>query len=134
LPTPNMADLKQFPLPKLDRDAEVTERNRGQIRPQHTELFEFVIGASLHQQGNEIADSAAVESGVSVLDDSGNVTKGKSGVLVREATFDVVKESPLFLRHPAIVTAILTGVKTSRVNSFFVNRWKKTLLRRLDGE
>jgi hypothetical protein len=75
-----------------------------------------------------------VESRVSVLDDSGNVTKWKSGVLVREATFDIVNESPLFLRHPAIVTAILTGVKTSRVNSFFVNRWKKTLLRRLDGE
>lgn len=129
-----MAALRGSPTSKLDRDVEVTERNRGQIRPRHTELFEFLIGASLHQQRNEIAHAAAVEASISALHHSGDVIKGKSGVLVGEATLDVVNKSPLCLRHPVILTAVSTAVKPSGVKSFSVNRWKKTLLQPLDWE
>ncbi len=127
-----MASRRQSPTSELDRDSEITERDGGQVRPQRTEFFEFLIGESLHQQRNEVAHWAAVESGVNVLDHNCDVVKGKSGVLVGEATLDIVDKSPLFLRHSDIVTGIPTVVKTRRVNSFFVNRWKKTLLRPLD--
>jgi hypothetical protein len=125
-------------LAKLDRNgrgsryAQITEGDGGQIWPQHTEFFELLVGTSLHQQRNEIAHAAAVEASVGALHYGSDMIEGKSSVLVGEATLDIVDESPLFLRHPAILTAIPTAVKTSRVNSFSVNRWKKTLLQPLD--
>jgi len=132
-PAPIMA-TQAIPTSKLDRDAAVTQRRRGQIRPQHTEFFEFLIGASLDQQRNEVAHPAAVKASVSALHYSGDVVAGKSGVLVGEATLDIVNESLLFLRHPVIVTVMPTAVKPSGVNSFYVNRWRKTLLRPLDSQ
>ena len=96
-------------LAKLDRNGlvsrytQITEGDGGQIRPQHTEFFELLVGTSLHQQRNEIAYAAAVEASIGALHYGSDVIQRKSSVLVGEATLDIVDESPLFLRHSAIL-------------------------------
>lgn len=138
LPRDQLTSRAMSQLAKLDRNGlgprytQITEGDGGQIRPQHTKFFELLIGTSLHQQRNEIAYAAAVEASVGALHYGSDVIQGKGSVLVRETPLDIVDESPLFLRHPPILTAIPTAVKTSRVNSFSLNRWKKTLLQPLD--
>jgi hypothetical protein len=49
----------------------------------------------------------------------------KSCVFLGEATLDVANQRPLFLRHPDIVTAILTVVKMRGVNGLLCKSLEK---------
>jgi hypothetical protein len=98
------------------RHDKVAEGNRRQIRPQDAQFLKLLVGSPLHQQRNEIAHPAGLEPRVSVLHYHGNVVVRKSCVFLGETTLDVANKHPLFLRHPDILTVILTVVKMGFVN------------------
>jgi hypothetical protein len=72
-----------------------------------------------------MAYPAALEPCISVLDYRTDVTVGKSCVFLGEATLNVANQHPLFLRHPDIVTAILTVVKMRGVNALLCKSLEK---------
>src|ERR1700759_4513071 len=113
------------PLALGARHDEIAECNRRQVRPQGAEFLEFLVSAPLHQQRNEMAYPAALEPCISVLDYRTDVTVGKSCVFLGEATLNVANQHPLFLRHPDIVTAILTVVKMRGVNGLLCKSLEK---------
>jgi hypothetical protein len=86
-----MAVLNEFKATALGvaRHDEIAEGNRGQIRSQHTQFLEVLVGAPLHKQRNEIAHPAALEPCISVPHDSGDVIFGKSCVFLGQATLNV---------------------------------------------
>jgi hypothetical protein len=99
---------------------EITECGGRQIRPQHAEFLEFLVGPALHQQRNEIAHPAASEPSISVLNHGGDVTLGKICVFLSEALLHFANQYPLFLRHSDIVALILTSGQDAWCKRFVV--------------
>ena len=87
------------------RQTEITQCYRRQIRPQNAQFLEFLVGASLHQQRNEVAHPAVPKLLISVLHYGRNMIGGKSCVFLGESSLHFVNHRPLFLRHPDIVAA-----------------------------
>jgi hypothetical protein len=83
----------------------VVECDRRQVRPQDAQLFEFLVGTSLHQQRNKASYPAALEVRIRMPHNGGDVVPRKSWILVGEATLHVGDPRPLFPRHPDIVAA-----------------------------
>jgi hypothetical protein len=121
-----MAGCKEIQLPEVlplglgAGDDEITECNGRQIRPQDAQFLEFLVGAPLHQQRNEIAHPAAAEPRIGVLHHRGDVIVRKSRVFLGEAPLDVANQYPLFLRHPDIVALILTSGQDAWCKRFVV--------------
>jgi hypothetical protein len=56
----------------------IVQRNCRQIRPQDTQLLEFLVRAPLHQQRDEVPHPAALELRIRVPHDGGDVVHRKS--------------------------------------------------------